>query len=227
MAQQRGLTGQSIALVAVFAGLIAASTLVPEVTLVGGVPITLQTFAIVLAGLVLGPWRAIGAVTLYLVLGFVGVPIFANGAAGLAVLTGPTGGYLIGFVVAAGVLGALAQMLARRGALRRRGIAAAWLIAVGLVSLPLVYAVGAPWLAWRTGMPFLPVGCTGLTDPDCVSALTVGVIPFLIGDVIKVVLAGLVAAAIHRAYPGLLGAVRAQAPAKGADLEDEEAAATA
>jgi len=227
MARNRGLTGQSIALVAVFAGLIAASTLIPEVTLIGGVPLTLQTFAIVLAGLVLGPWRALGAVSLYLVLGFAGAPIFANGAAGLAVLTGPTGGYLIGFVAAATVLGACAQLLARTGVLARRGVAPAALIGVGLLSLPIVYAVGVPWLAWRTGMPILPVGCTGLTDPDCVSGVTVGVIPFLIGDVIKVVAAGLVAAAIHRTYPGLLGVTARRVEGARPAADTEGAGATA
>ncbi|MFP5360775.1 MAG: biotin transporter BioY [Actinomycetes bacterium] len=227
MAQHRGLAGQSIALIAVFAGLIAASTLVPEITLVGGVPLTLQTFAIVLSGLVLGAWRALAAVTLYLILGFAGLPIFANGAAGLAVLTGPTGGYLIGFMLAAVVLGASASALARAGILARRGVAAAALIGVGLLSLPAVYVVGVPWLAWRTGMTIMPVGCSGLTDPDCVSAVTVGVIPFLVGDLIKVVLAGLVAATIHRAYPGLLGSARAVVAASGDGAEDKAAAATA
>ncbi|WP_062522092.1 biotin transporter BioY [Demequina silvatica] len=228
MAQHRGLTGQSIALVAVFAGLIAASTLVPEVTLIGGVPITLQTFAIVLAGLVLGPWRALAAVTLYVLLGLV-VPVYANGAVGLAVLTGPTGGYLIGFILAATVIGALAQLLARRGVLARRRTAAPALIAVGLVSIPLVYAVGVPWLSWRLGIPLLPTGCTSITDADCVSGLTVGVIPFLPGDIIKVVVAGLVAAAIHRAYPGLLGSARAATAASSpvTDGTDEGARATA
>ncbi|WP_062526366.1 biotin transporter BioY [Demequina rhizosphaerae] len=225
MAQHRGLTGQSIALVAVFAGLIAASTLVPEVTLLGGVPLTLQTFAIVLAGLLLGPWRALAAVSLYLMLGLVGAPIFANGAAGLVVLTGPTGGYLIGFVLAATVIGALAQILARRGVLARRGPATASLIAVGLVSIPIVYAVGVPWLVWRTGMPMLPTGCSEALL-DCVSGVTVGVLPFLPGDILKVVAAGIVAAAIHRAYPGLLGSAR-RASSRAADPEDEAARATA
>ncbi|WP_296664784.1 biotin transporter BioY [Demequina sp.] len=227
MAKNRGFTAQSIALVAVFAGLIAASTLVPEIALIGGVPITLQTFAIVLTGLVLGPWRALAAVSLYLVLGLAGAPIFANGAAGLAVLTGPTGGYLIGFVAAAVVLGFIAQALAHRGVLARRGVAAGALIAAGLVSIPVVYAFGVPWLAWRTGMPIMPVGCTGLTDPDCVSAVTVGVVPFIPGDIVKVVLAGIVAATIHRAYPGLLGTTRTRAQAASDAPEDEQAAATA
>ncbi|WP_062377552.1 biotin transporter BioY [Demequina pelophila] len=208
MSLHRHLTGQNIALVAVFAAVIAASTLVPEFTLLGGVPITLQTFAVVLAGLVLGPWRALAAVSLYLLMGLMGAPIFANGVAGIVVLSGPTGGYLFGFILAATAIGFIARALARRGLLHRRVWSAAMLAAAGLVSLPLVYAVGVPWLAWRTGMPVMPVSCTGLTDSDCVSAVTVGVIPFIVPDLIKVAAAGVVAAAVHRTFPGLLGRAR-------------------
>lgn len=234
MSSNRTLSGQSIALVAVFAGLIAASTLVPELTLVGGVPITLQTFAIVLTGLVLGPWRALAAVGLYLILGIAGAPIFANGAAGLAILTGPTGGYLIGFIIAAVIVGAIATVFARRGLLTGRVRPTLLLIGAGLVSIPVIYAVGVPWLVWRTGMPLLPTGCTSITDVDCVSGLTVGALPFIPGDILKVVVAGIVAAAIHRAYPGLLGAatraIQANAPqasAAPADPANHEASVTA
>lgn len=209
MSQNRTLTGQSIALIAVFAAFIAASTLVPGIELLGGVPITLQTFAIVLAALVLGAGRAFAAVVLYLAMGVIGLPVFANHTSGLAILTGPTGGYLVGMAVAAVVVGALASLLARTGRLAARVRATGWLILAGLVSIPVIYAIGAPWLAARTGMPLLPgAGCSGILDKECVSALTAGVVPFIPGDLIKVVFAGLVAAAIHRAYPGLLGAAR-------------------
>ncbi|WP_062388943.1 biotin transporter BioY [Demequina iriomotensis] len=226
MAQHRALTGQSIALVAVFAAFIAAASQV-SIT-IGVVPITLQTFAVVLAALVLGPWRALGAVTLYLVMGAVGVPVFANHVGGLAILTGPTGGFLVGFLSAAVVVGALAQLLARTGRLARRGAATAWLIGAGLVSIPVVYAIGAPWLAVRLGWPLLPPEtCAGLFDKDCVSGLTVGVVPFVPFDIIKVIVAGVVAAAIHRAYPGLLGSARRATGASSRDDEDEAAHATA
>lgn len=226
MSQNRQLTGQSIALIAVFAAFIAASTLVPGVELLGGVPITLQTFAIVLAGLVLGAWRAFAAVVLYLAMGLMGLPVFANHTSGLAILTGPTGGYLVGFAAAALVVGAIAQLLARTGRLASRASSAGWLLVAGLVSIPVIYAVGAPWLAVRTGMPLLPgEGCSGLLDADCVSALTAGVIPFLPGDLIKVVFASIVAATIHRAYPGLLGAARAVVAAPAPEAEGERAVA--
>ena len=81
-----------LALIAVFAALIAAFSLTPAIPITGGVPITLQTLAVVLAGLVLGPWRGFLATLLYLAVGFAGLPVFAGGAAGLAVLAKPSVG---------------------------------------------------------------------------------------------------------------------------------------
>ena len=111
----RGLDPQSVGLVAVFTALLVAAAVVPGIP-VGplGVPITLQTLAVMLTGLVLGPGRATAAVLLYLLIGFVGLPVFSRGQSGLQVLAGPTAGYLVSFAVAALVLG-----LASRSVLRR------------------------------------------------------------------------------------------------------------
>lgn len=202
---RRHLNGPTIALVAVFAAFIAASTAVPEITLAFGVPLSLQTFAVVLAALTLGPGRAAGAVTLYIVVGLAGAPIFANYGAGYRVLVGPTGGYLVGMLLAAVVVGGVVAARRRRGPLTLP-----FLIGAGLLSIPVIYAVGVPWLAARTGLPVLsaPEGCAGVVDmtDGCVTALTVGVVPFLPGDILKVVLAAVVAAILHRAYPQLLPA---------------------
>ncbi|WP_084104017.1 biotin transporter BioY [Demequina sp. NBRC 110056] len=216
---RRHVNGPTIALVAVFAAFIAASTAVPEVTLAGGIPLTLQTFAVVLAGLCLGPWRGSAAVLLYLVVGLAGAPIFANTMGGIGVLAGATGGYLVGMVIAAWVVGALAAWNRRRGTLN------VWtLIASGLVSIPVIYAVGVPWLAVRTGLPVWQSaeGCTSILDTSdsCLTALSVGVIPFLPGDLIKVVLAAVVASIIHRAYPQLLPGRRVPVPS---DVDRTEA----
>lgn len=69
------------------------------------VPITLQTFWVYLAGVVLGPVWSAGAFALYLVAGTVGLPVFAGGSSGLGVITGPTGGYIVGFVFGAAAVG--------------------------------------------------------------------------------------------------------------------------
>ncbi|SMY05461.1 biotin transport system substrate-specific component [Brevibacterium aurantiacum] len=88
--------GTDIALIAVFAALIAAFAMMPPVP-VGppGVPITLQTFAIALCGMVLGPWRGFAATLLYVVLGLVGLPIFSGMRGGIGILAGPFGGSIL------------------------------------------------------------------------------------------------------------------------------------
>jgi biotin transport system substrate-specific component len=104
----RSIDPRSVALVAVLTALLVAAAVVPGIPVGGfGVPITVQTLAVLLTGLVLGPVRGGLAVFLYLVLGFVGLPVFSGGASGLQVLAGPTAGYLLSFVPAAVVVGAV------------------------------------------------------------------------------------------------------------------------
>lgn len=131
------------------------------------VPLTGQTLAVLLVGALLGSRRGGLAVITYLVKGFVGLPVFAGGVAGLAHLTGPTGGYLIGFVLAAYLVG----LLAERGWDRRFSTTVAAMILGNLV----IYACGAAWLAIQVG---------GLAR-----ALSVGVMPFVPGDILKTLLA--------------------------------------
>lgn len=199
------LTGANIALIAVFAAFIAASTAVPEVMLAFGVPLSLQTFAVVLAGMALGPWRGLAAVLLYITVGVAGAPIFANFRSGPSIFAGPTGGYLVGMALAVVAVGLIVVFLRRGG---RLGFVRLFL--AGLVSLPVVYAVGVPWLAARTGLPVVgsPAGCESWLDfsEGCANALTVGVVPFVPGDLIKVAAAAVVAAIVHRAYPQLMPA---------------------
>jgi biotin transport system substrate-specific component len=120
------------------------------------VPVTAQTLAILLVGVILGPRHGSWAVLTYLLQGLVGLPVFAGGASGAAVLLGPTGGYLLGFVAAAYVTGWLHQ----------RGYGALALIGGNLV----IYLLGVSWLA-------LGVGPT--------AALSLGFLPFIPGDLIK------------------------------------------
>jgi biotin transport system substrate-specific component len=130
------------------------------------VPITAQTFAVLLTGMLLG--SRLGALTLltYLVEGLLGLPVFSGGRAGPAHLLGPTGGYLVGFVAAAYVAG----LLAERGWDRR-----AWTTALAMaIGNLVIYAVGVSWL-------------TVFVGPE--RALALGIVPFLGGDLLKVVLA--------------------------------------
>ena len=119
-----------LAYIAVFAALIAALALVPSIP-IGPVPITLQTLGVLLAGLILGPWRGFAAVTLYLLVGLAGLPVFAGGTGGLGVFGKPSIGYLLSFPIAALVAGALSRWLVGRNT-RLRFL---WLFLSGFAAL--------------------------------------------------------------------------------------------
>lgn len=138
------------------------------------VPITGQTLAVLLVGMALGSRRGGLALLAYLAEGLAGLPVFAEGKFGLATVLGPTGGYLVGFVVAAFVVGWLAE----QGWDRNLFTALAAMVAGNGV----IYAFG---LAWLSTFPYVSgmLGEAGL--------LTLGMIPFLLGDAIKAVLAAL------------------------------------
>lgn len=144
-----------------------------------------------LGGFILGPAAGMGAVALYLLAGVVGLPVFAGGKAGLAPLLGPTGGFLLGFAVQAGLCG-----LAARGrnlaeaagpAANGRGFAGLWRYLVfGLAGTLGLYAFGLPWLAAVLGI--------GLSK-----ALAVGALPFILGDLAKIAAAALIVGFLARA----------------------------
>ncbi len=180
----RRLAVADLARIAVVAALIAALALPGTIHLFGSpVPITLQTFGVMLAGLLLGPVRGALAVLVYLAMGAVGLPVFAGGTGGLGAFAGPTGGYLIGFPIGALVIGLVAHRLRRFD--RALGFTACVVGGIGVV-----YAVGVPWLAWRAGLSFE-------------EALVSGGTLFLFGDLVKAFLATVVADGVHRAYPRL------------------------
>mgnify|MGYP001942215840 CR=1 FL=1 len=108
-----------IALTGVFAALIAVLAFAPPIPVGGtGVPITLQTLGVALAGLALGPWRGTAAAGLYVALGLLGLPIFAGFSGGLGVLAGPTAGYLLSYPLTALITGLLARAVLRRAETR-------------------------------------------------------------------------------------------------------------
>ena len=214
------LTGHNMALIAVFAGLIALSTAPPEFNLASGVPISLQTLTVVLAGLVLGAWRGFAAAVLYVGLGLAGIPIYADGASGWAAFVGPTAGYLWSFPIAAFVVGWIAERI-RSSANGIVGFSA--LMGAGLISLPIVYAVGVPWLAHYYEWPIFAADSPG--EP---TALAGGLLPYVVGDFLKVLAAAAIAAAVHRAFPHLLSASSAHftAPSTTRDEDNDDATAT-
>ena len=139
------------------------------------VPLTGQTFAVLLAGGVLGSRRGGLSMLLYVALGAIGLPFYADGAGGWTAATGATAGYLVGFIVAAVVVG----LMAEHGQDRKLSTSIPAFIAGTMI----IYAVGAGWLAYDLGLPLTAAA----GEP---SAISLGVAPFLVGDVFKALLAG-------------------------------------
>jgi biotin transport system substrate-specific component len=130
------------------------------------VPITGQTFAVLLVGALYGSKRGAATVLTYLGLGAMGLPVFAGGSLGIARLVGPTAGYLVGFLAAAFVVG----LLSERGWDRKPWTTAVSMIVGNLI----IYAAGVLWLSRFVGWQ---------------AVLGAGVLPFLVGDALKIGLA--------------------------------------
>jgi biotin transport system substrate-specific component len=177
-----------LALVASFAALISALAYLGAIPVGGaGVPITLQTFGVMLTGCLLGPVRGFLAVLLYLALGAVGLPVFAEHTSGLGTFSQPSAGYLLSFPVAALVGGLMVRYVAgERGKTR-----AAVVFACSLAGSVLVIH---------------PAGILGLVltlDLSVAEAFKIDVV-YWVGDLLKTTLVALVAAEVHRAFPRLL-----------------------
>lgn len=166
---------RDIALVVGFALLTALSAQIVIPLGFTPVPITGTTFAVLLSGAVLGARRGAAAQLLYVGLGAIGLPFFAEASGGWEVVTGATGGYIVGFVVAAWVVGSLAE----RG--QDRSVLTA--IPAFLAGTVVIYAMGAGWLAIVLDIPLTAAA----GEP---SAIALGVAPFLVGDLLKALLAG-------------------------------------
>lgn len=150
---------------AAFIGLIALGSWISVP--VGSVPVTLQTLFILLAGIVMHRYGVV-PVFLFVLMGALGLPLFHNGTAGIGVLLGPTGGYLVGFIGAAGITGLAYE--SRSGAVRIAGLIAA---------TSFIYTCGVAWLMLSLGMGFVP-------------AVVAGVLPFIVFDLMKAGAAGLI-----------------------------------
>jgi biotin transport system substrate-specific component len=158
-----------VVLVVAGAGLVALAAQVSIPLPFTPVPITGQTFAVVLVGASLGAVRGSASLSLYLAAGLVGAPVYADGRHGWEVVSGATGGYLIGFVAAAWLTG----LLAERRWDRRFSSAVAAMLTGNVV----IYLIGLPWLAV-------------VLDTGLERTLDLGLYPFVAGDVLKLYLAG-------------------------------------
>lgn len=180
--------GRDIALIAVFAAFIAVCALLPAIPVgPAGVPITLQTLAIYTAALVLGGKRATLAVTLYVIAGLLGLPIFARGGAGFGTIASPSFGYLLGFIPGALVAGLLSHTF-----LRKRlsgGLQAGWQVLAVLAGFAIIQVFGIAGMMVNAGLSL--------------TAASLAAAAYIPGDLIKCGVAVIVALAVHRAFPTL------------------------
>jgi biotin transport system substrate-specific component len=184
------LTGENkmentVTRVALFAAFIAALGLIPQITLpiASGVPITAQTLGVMLAGLIIGPWR--GALSIMVFIGVValGAPLLAGGRGGLGVFVGPTVGFLVGWPIAAIAIGLLFR------ATTKLGVMTAGLIASLLGGIVVLYAFGI-------------VGLSVIAELSLLKAVLATAI-FIPGDILKAILAAYINREVRRARPGL------------------------
>nr|WP_216654603.1 biotin transporter BioY [Pseudogemmobacter hezensis] len=165
------------------AAVVSVLALMPQIALTSGIPITATSLGIMLCGTVLGARNGFLAVVLYLLLGLAGLPIFAGGASGYVPFTKPGAGFLIGYPIAAFVIGWLVERTTLPV-----GFAAGAASAIGGIAV--LYAIGLPVMAWTLDI--------SLSRAAFLCAA------YLPGDVIKVVLAGLITASLAKARPGVL-----------------------
>lgn len=170
---------RDMTLTAVFAALlcICSQIVIP----LGVIPLTLQTAAVYITALALGPVRGIAAIGLYILLGAVGLPVFAGGTAGVGVLIGPTAGFLWGFLFVPLISGTLIGKMNQNRFL-------SYIIAL-LPGFLVVFGLGLLWLKYSLALTWS-------------AAMMAGVIPYLPGDFAKIVLAAYVCRRLYRAGVG-------------------------
>lgn len=178
---RRALDASDLARVAVFAALIAALGLPGSFSVFGAVPITAQTFGVMLAGAILGPRLGALAVVALLTLTAAGLPLLAGGRGGISVFVGPSAGYLIGWIAGAFVVGLIVHSSARKPTVWRTALA---MLVGGIL---VVYAFGLPVQSVVTRLSLEQTALTSLV--------------FIPGDLVKAALATVTVTTLLRAYP--------------------------
>jgi biotin transport system substrate-specific component len=179
---------RSLVLCSLMAGLMAAGAFIQVP--IGPVPIVLTNLFVLLAGLLLGARWGMAGAALYLLVGAMGLPVFSGGRGGLAHLFGPTGGYLFGFVLSAGITGFIAERFHRS--------LMGNVVAVLFGSL-VIYGLGIPWLKVITHMSWN-------------KAWMIGMFPFLPGDALKAVLAVILFRSVNPILDRMIRSVPDESP---------------
>jgi len=182
-------SSRSLSYIALFAALMAVFGLIPKIDLPFGVPITLQSLGVMLAGCLLGPRRGFLAIALFLLAVALGLPLLPGGRGGLSVFVGPTAGFLFGWMFGALACGMTMRLLARRldGATGAGLLASAFLSCV-IGGIVVVYAFGIVGLSWVASMSL--------------SKAALAMLVFIPGDLIKCGICAMVVETVMRGMPG-------------------------
>ncbi|MBO5564958.1 MAG: biotin transporter BioY [Lachnospiraceae bacterium] len=176
----------------IFCGLCAAITCVLApiaIPMPGGVPISLATFSVMLAGCLLGPKWGTLSQTIYVLLGAVGLPVFSGMRGGMGVIAGMTGGYIVAYILLAFISG---FVYFRFGKKEQGRTQRALILVIGMILGTLaLYAFGTAWFMKVTGM-------------DLKASLAACVLPFLPGDAIKIAAVTILIPVLERALPASL-----------------------
>lgn len=180
------ITTYQLALVALMAALTCVLGPISITVPVSPVPIALANFIILLSVSVLG-WK-LGTIScaLYILLGLCGLPVFAGYTAGAAKLFGPTGGYIIGYIFMALIAGLITEKFKGNRAIHFFGMVAGTIV---------LYIFGTAWLAFQAGMGFY-------------AALLAGVIPFILGDLVKIIIVMLIGPAVKKPLDKALAGIQ-------------------
>lgn len=173
---------KSLVQIALYAALIAALGLIPPIPFVTGIPITVQTLGVMLAGVMLGPWKGALAMALFMFVVALGAPLLSGGRGGLGVFFGPTAGFAIGFPFAAFATGYMAIWL------KRLPIFPATLVASVFGGILVLYLFGITGFKIISGRAWL--------DATMVMAV------FIPGDLLKALIAASVVQAVAKGLPG-------------------------
>ena len=173
----KNIKTQNITLIALMSAILCI--IGPFVIPIGMVPMSLTNLVIYLTIILLDKKRATISVAVYLLIGFVGLPVFAGFTGGAGKLLGPTGGYLMGYLVLSLVAGMILEKVERAKMLA---------LSIGTIGL---YLIGTMWLMFQSKLSFI-------------SALTVGVLPFVVFDVIKILIAVVLGNSIRKRMHNML-----------------------
>lgn len=181
------MTTRDLVLIALFAAIIVFLGIIPPITLgFIPVPITAQSMGVMLAGCIIGAKRGSLAYLLVILMVAIGLPVLSGGRGGLAVLAGPTAGFIIGWVVGTFVTGIIAEKLVRESQSGTRQLTGFFIASV-IGGIGVVYLLGIAWLAFVTGLG--------------IEKAVMGSLAFIPGDILKAGIASLAARAIIVGYP--------------------------